>query len=118
MRYKVISRMGRVGELMPETIEGDFPIIDIEEKDIPEDISRGEYIFEDGIFKKVGHTGEYKNMLLRIRRQGECFTYINRGQLWYSNLTEEQQRELQQWYNAWLNVTETKIIPTKPTWLI
>lgn len=62
---------------------------------------------------------------LRQRREEECFVYINRGELWYNRLTEEQKQELQTWYQAWLDVTkETNknedgkyIIPTKPTWL-
>lgn len=64
---------------------------------------------------------------LRARREEECFSYVNRGALWYNTLTSEQQLELDTWYKAWLNVPqvylETKptdietIIPTKPTWL-
>lgn len=62
---------------------------------------------------------------IRNRRDSECFSYINRGELWYNRLTEEQKQELQTWYQAWLDVTkETNknedgkyIIPTKPTWL-
>ena len=54
---------------------------------------------------------------LRQQREEECFSIINRGKLWYDNLTEEQLVELNTWYNAWLNVTETKIIPEKPSWI-
>ena len=64
---------------------------------------------------------------LRYRRGCECFTFINRGALWYNTLTKEQQQELNTWYQAWLNVPqvylETKpedietIIPAKPIWL-
>lgn len=64
---------------------------------------------------------------LRMRRESECFLYINRGILWYNTLTTEQQQELNTWYKVWLNVPqiylETKptnietIIPTKPSWL-
>ena len=54
---------------------------------------------------------------LRQQREVECFLIINRGQLWYSTLTEEQLLELNTWYNAWLDVTETKIIPEKPSWI-
>lgn len=55
--------------------------------------------------------------LLRWQRERECFPVINRGELWYSKLTEEQLEELSEWYNAWLEVTETRIIPKKPSWL-
>ena len=54
---------------------------------------------------------------LRKQREQECFPIINRGQLWYSTLTAEQYRELQVWYQAWLDVTETLVVPEKPWWL-
>lgn len=54
---------------------------------------------------------------LRQQREAECFTIINRGKLWYDTLTIEQINELRSFYRAWLDVTETKIIPTKPSWL-
>ena len=54
---------------------------------------------------------------LRRRREFECFPIINRGQLWYDTLTEEQKAELKEWYIAWLDVTDTLIIPNKPNWL-
>lgn len=55
---------------------------------------------------------------LRFKRQKVCFPYINRGYLWYSKLTEEQKVELDSWYQAWLDVTETKLIPDAPKWLV
>lgn len=54
---------------------------------------------------------------LRFARAMECFPIINRGMGWYLLLSEEQKAELTTWYQAWLDVTETKIIPTKPDWL-
>jgi len=54
---------------------------------------------------------------LRAKREIECFSVVNRGALWYNRLTEEQITELQEWYQEWLDVTETKIIPEKPYWL-
>lgn len=54
---------------------------------------------------------------LRVMREHECFTIINRGTLWYNELTQTQLIELKNWYKAWLDVTITKIIPEKPTWL-
>ena len=53
----------------------------------------------------------------RLRREKECFSVINRGQLWYEGITIQQMVELRQWYKAWLNVTETMVIPEKPEWL-
>ena len=54
---------------------------------------------------------------LRQRRETECFSYINRGRLWYDRLTDAQAAELAAWYEAWLHVTETLTVPTKPSWL-
>lgn len=54
---------------------------------------------------------------LRFKREKVCFPYVNRGYLWYSKLTAEQKNELDVWYQAWLDVTETKVIPETPTWL-
>ena len=55
---------------------------------------------------------------LRSRRQVECFNVIdNRSQLWWNHLTDDQKKELDDWYEAWLCVTKTHIIPEKPEWL-
>lgn len=54
---------------------------------------------------------------LRTRRERECFTYINRGQLWYARLSAAQLAELSAWYVKWLDVTRTRQIPDKPAWL-
>lgn len=62
---------------------------------------------------------------LRTRRELECFSVVNRGQLWYETLTQTQKEELNTWYRNWLDITynysegidiET-IIPSKPNWL-
>ena len=53
----------------------------------------------------------------RRRRESECFTVINRGQLWYESLSQQQRKELKTWYKAWLNVTETMAVPEIPAWL-
>ena len=55
--------------------------------------------------------------MLRGYRNEVCFMVVNRGKIWYDTLTEEQIEELRTWYNAWLDATETKIIPEKPEWL-
>ena len=54
---------------------------------------------------------------LRTRRETECFSVINRGQLWYEGISITQLLELREWYKAWLKVTETLVVPEKPTWL-
>lgn len=53
----------------------------------------------------------------RQRRETECFTVINRGQLWYEGISLSQLLELRTWYKAWLKVTETMIVPDRPAWL-
>lgn len=79
-------------------------------------------------FVDYTHTDEYKVKAekfkirselntLRRRREVECFSVINRGALWYDRLTESQRIELVQWYDAWLDVTETKTVPEKPIWI-
>jgi len=60
---------------------------------------------------------EAKKAEFRLRRETECFSVINRGQLWYEDVSITQLLELRQWYKAWLNVTETMVVPEKPTWL-
>lgn len=55
---------------------------------------------------------------LRSQREQICYPVINRGALWYSKLTAGQMEELDAWYQAWLDVTDTGVIPEKPQWLI
>lgn len=55
---------------------------------------------------------------LRSQRDKLCFPYINRGYLWYNKLTKAQKTELDSWYQAWLDVTETRLVPDAPEWLI
>lgn len=53
----------------------------------------------------------------RVRRESECFSVINRGQLWYDTLSESQRMELRIWYQVWLDGTETLTVPERPAWL-
>ena len=53
----------------------------------------------------------------RRRRETECFSVINRGQLWYESVSLSQLLELRSWYKAWLNVTDTMVVPERPSWL-
>ena len=89
---------------------------------------------DDETYEKLSHYSFYTNWkyvdnefiivkleddsILRERRQRECFDIIdNRSALWYKHLTDDQMNELNAWYEAWLKVTDTHIIPTKPSWL-
>lgn len=60
---------------------------------------------------------DYRKSEIRARREKECFSYVNRGTLWYNKLTPEQDIEFQNWYDAWLEAPETLIIPKKLEWL-
>ena len=98
------------------------------EVDAPEDVDAfadvfRAYRYENGalildVEKLQILNDEHVADVLRHRREKACFQYINRGYLWYSKLTEEQKAELETWYQAWLDVTETKFVPTAPEWLV
>lgn len=84
---------------------------------------RSYYLSEDNVLvksddkqKEIENAREITN--LRSKREKECYSIINRGGLWYDRLTTVQKEELDVWYQAWLDVTETKVIPEKPEWLI
>ena len=85
--------------------------------DVEGHIARPETPVYENIQVYIPYTEEEILEQLRQQREVECFSIINRGQLWYNNLTAEQYDELQVWYRTWLDVTETKIIPNKPEWL-
>ena len=69
---------------------------------------------------------------LRQQRQTDCFDIFNRNsyqvddsrysegyrRLMMTELNEVQQAELKEWYEAWCDVTDTLVMPTKPEWLI
>lgn len=87
-------------------------VIDVEHKPAKPET----YEYEDIQVYKQYTEEEFKNNL-RVKREIECFKIINRGQLWYDTLTDEQKTELGEWYNDWLNVTDTLEVPVKPKWL-
>ena len=111
-----ISEFAIIGELMGDSI-------DVEAPDDPEFMFKyGSYKYENGqliydvdkhgIIERAKHANE-----LRVTRKKECFPIINRGVLWYNTLTEDQAIELSQWYQDWLDVTNTLVVPTMPEWL-
>lgn len=75
----------------------------------------GELVFDSD--KEAAIELEKTKDELRRRREKECFAVVDRSHFWYDNITEEQKIELKQWYDAWLNVTTTLIVPDKPNWL-
>lgn len=100
-------------------------VTDIEKQEIFEKLSDPEKILILSQDEKtrmpiiIDETNNEKNRLQYLRdvRDVECFSIINRGGLWYKGLTEIQLQELEIWYNNWLDITETKTIPTKPDWI-
>ena len=81
----------------------------------PEDVAR---IVPDADGKPIFKVIDIDYVALyRKRRQKECFPIINRGAFWYNTLTEVQKQEIQAWYEAWLDVTETLTPPQPPGWL-
>ena len=60
---------------------------------------------------------ESKREEIRKHRSEICFPIVNRGGLWYDLLTEEEKADLLDWYQAWLDATETMIEPDMPEWL-
>ena len=67
--------------------------------------------------KAIEERNELLKEQLRFQRKNECFSVVNRGKLWYDNLSPSQLNELQTWYQAWLDVTETLQIPKAPAWI-
>ena len=81
------------------------------------------YYLSDGVLVKSDNRqkeieNERELVYLRSQREKACFPYVNRGSLWYNKLTDVQREELDAWYQAWLDVTETKVVPTAPEWLV
>ena len=78
-------------------------------------VSAGDVKFSEDRYSKI--RGEKANNVLRARREKECFAYVDRSAMWYDTLTEAQTAELKAWYRKWLDVTETKTVPERPSWL-
>lgn len=113
------------GYVVSYALEGD--LLDAVETEEPDDLSHFEkhftaYQVRDGIMvfddaQAAAEQAEAAKGAYRKRREVECFPVINRGQLWYDTLSEEQLSELKTWYQAWLDGTNTQTIPEKPEWL-
>lgn len=54
---------------------------------------------------------------MRNVRNHVCFTIINRGQLWYEELSHNQLEQLKKWYQDWLDFPQTLKVPIAPDWL-
>jgi len=67
--------------------------------------------------QRVFYQKQFEKEQIRQRRNNECFSVVNRGELWYQTLNSAEKAELAAWYRAWLDVTATNVIPQKPAWL-
>lgn len=65
----------------------------------------------------IPRTVEEQKEIIRRLRANRVFPIINRSNFWYNTLTETQKQELQTWYQAWLDATETLVLPDRPSWL-
>lgn len=60
---------------------------------------------------------EERKTKLRCLREQKCFPIVNRGTLWYMRLSNSQHQELVNWYNKWLDVTKTMVVPDDLDWI-
>lgn len=77
------------------------------------------YIVDNIFFNFILTYDKQQDMreVYREMRNRECYSIINRGKLWYDHLTLAQQTELNDWYEQWLDVTETFAAPITPEWV-
>lgn len=68
--------------------------------------NEGVYTFSTQLYNE--HINSKKMDYIRRKRNFECFRVVNRGQLWYNSLSQDERDELQEWYNAWL------VLPNRP----
>lgn len=71
------------------------------------------------IFDELKYIEDQKNQeidALRRRRENECFEICDRA-VWYDTLTDAQKTDVRTWRQAWLEVTDTLIVPKQPHWL-
>lgn len=79
------------------------------------------FIGDDIVERDRVFPDEYVLLNIRLRRSEECFSITDRSRLWYDTVYEkfnqEQKMEFENWYIAWLDAPNTKVIPDKPVWL-
>jgi hypothetical protein len=108
-------------ELNEEAINLGCKLIMVDEKNLPIEYELGSCYYDD-TDKKFKFSNEKKEWQeisnLRAERMQE-FEIGDKYQLPYlqANLTENQKLEYDTWRKAWLDVTETKVKPNRPTWM-
>ena len=111
MKLNEIFKIDRYSQAYDYALSNNFLIQEIQ----PD--SQGERQFQ--IIQQLAiQTEEEVLDALRARREEECFRIVNRGKVWYTKLTKQQEEELNLWYQAWLDAPSTKVIPEKPNWII
>lgn len=84
--------------------------------DFYDDFSHYRYI-EGALVKQENYISDLDKQTIRENRTRICFPIINRGQLWYDTLTDEQRNELSVWYQEWLDAPQTGVEPNSPEWI-
>ena len=107
------------GEIKPSigAPDGTDPII-ISKSDIPQGVDLADCKYIDGQVVYSPERAEERELAnLRSEREQE-FAKYDKYQLPYvqATLTEEQIQEYNEWRQAWLDVTETKVKPERPEW--
>lgn len=107
------------GEIKPSigAPDGTDPII-ISKSDIPQGVSLSDCKYIGGQIVYSPERAEERMLAdLRSEREQE-FAKYDKYQLPYvqATLTEEQIQEYNEWRQAWLDVTETKVKPERPEW--
>lgn len=88
---------------------------------VPQDAPNGyttSYVDTDTCIKVIYTARPIDADYIRARREHECFPIVNRGQLWYSFLSDKEFEEFARWYQEWLIAPETLTIPKMPDWLV
>ena len=107
------------GEIKPSIGAPDgTDLIIISKSNIPQGVSLSDCKYIDGQIVYSPERVEEKELAnLRSEREQE-FAKYDKYQLPYvqATLTEEQIQEYNEWRQAWLDVTETKVKPERPEW--
>lgn len=105
-------------QIKPSIGSPDMDPIIINKSDVPEgvDLADCRYISGEVVYSEERVEERLLNDL-RAQRAQE-FEKYDKYQLLYlqSGMTDQQIQEYNEWRQAWLDVTETKIIPDKPDW--
>lgn len=130
MQKLYFSDEGWVCERYPYNIPLTETFIEVEDDVYYQTFTSDEYFawrVVDGNIVQVRYEDTPEEVVLnelRKQREVECFSVINQNYIidgqsktWFDTLTEEQKQDANIWVQQWRDVTETKVVPTKPSWL-